>query len=200
VRFAKDALEKKDFGELIAISSRRVSNFPGRIRDVGCILDIGIHDIDVMRYLVGKVSSVYASGGKFKSPSFEDHANILLNFDNGVTGMIEVNWLTPMKVRKLFLTCSERFVELDYINQEAIISYSKWMGIDEANLYHVPIEYRMDRVSLEKKEPLMNEIEDFVDSIERDREPLVTGKDGFEALRIAKAAERSHEKGEVVQL
>ena len=79
---------------------------PGRIRDVGVIMDLGVHDVDVMRYLAGSpVKSVYALAGTRSNTDFEDHANILLNFENGIKGLVEINWLTPMKVRKIALTC-----------------------------------------------------------------------------------------------
>jgi len=199
VKFIKDAMDKKNFGELITLTSKRVSSFPGRIRDVGVIFDFGVHDIDVMRWLAGEVKSVYAKAGRFnKRIKYEDYANIVLNFENGICGIIEVNWLTPMKIRKLFLTCSENFVEVDYINQSITISSSYFRKFNEADLYHVPIQYNMNHITLEKKEPLKNEIEDFVSAIENNKKPLADGEDGLMALKIAEAAARSYkEKGEV---
>ena len=112
VKFVKDSLDTKKFGELITIASKRVSNLPGRIRDVGVIFDFGVHDIDVMRFLAGDIESVYARAGRFnKNIDYEDYANVVLNFENGICGVVEVNWLTPTKIRKLFLTCSKSFVE-----------------------------------------------------------------------------------------
>jgi len=201
VKFVKDALDKKRFGELITLSSKRVSNFPGRIRDVGVIFDFGIHDIDIMRFLGGEVKSVYARAGKFnQNIDYEDYATIILNFEDGMSGIVEVNWLTPMKIRKLFLTCSKNFVEVDYINQSVIISSSAFRGIDEMDLFHIPIEYNIDQVALEKKEPLKNEIKDFVDAIVNNRKPLATGEDGVMALKIAEAAIKSYKEGEVVRI
>ena len=196
VKFVKTQLEKKSFGEIITLSSKRVSNFPGRIRDVGVILDFGIHDIDVMRYLVGEIRSVYAKSGKVnRNIDFEDHAIMILNFENGVAGFVEVNWLTPMKVRKLSLTCSRVFAEVDYIEQTVTISSSKFGEIDETDLYHIPLQYHIDKISLEKKEPLKEEIKDFVEAIEKGKKPLADGFDGLMALKVAEAAVRSCEKG-----
>ncbi|MCX6671992.1 MAG: Gfo/Idh/MocA family oxidoreductase [Euryarchaeota archaeon] len=201
VKFVKDTLVSGKFGELISLASKRVSNFPGRIKDVGVIFDFGIHDIDIMRYLAGDVRSVYARAGNFnKSISNEDHANIVLNFDNGICGVVEVNWLTPVKIRKLFLTGSEQFVEVDYIDQSVSMSASSFKHIDEMNLFNVPIQYNLNHVSLEKKEPLHNEIVDFVQAVEHGRKPLVTGEDGLIALKIAEAATRSYKKGEEVKI
>ncbi len=201
VRFVRDMANRKEFGEIIALSSKRVSNLPTRIRDVGVILDFGVHDIDVMRFLVGDIESVYARAGRFnKDIKYEDHANIVLNFKNGVTGVLEVNWLTPMKVRKLFLTCSKNFVEVDYMRQLVIISSSTFREMDEINLYNVPIQYNIHQITLERKEPLKNEITDFVEAIMRSREPLATGVDGLMALKVAKAAEKSFKTGDVIRL
>ena len=163
---------------------------------MGVILDFGVHDIDVMRFLVGDIESVYARAGRFnKDIKYEDHANIVLNLKNGVTGVVEVNWLTPMKVRKLSLTCSRVFAEVDYIEQTVTISSSKFGEIDETDLYHIPLQYHIDKISLEKKEPLKEEIKDFVEAIEKGKKPLADGFDGLMALKVAEAAVRSCKEG-----
>jgi len=199
VQFMKDAVQDKRFGQLITLESKRVSNFPGRIKDIGVIFDLGIHDIDIMRYLAGEIKSVYATAGTFtKNIGFEDHAIIVLTFENGICGVIEVNWLTPMKIRKLFLTCSGSFVEMDYMSQSITISSSSFKKVNELDLYHVPIESNITQISLEKKEPLKNEIEDFIGAIQDTRKPLVSGADGLRALQIAAATEKSYKRGEVI--
>ncbi|MCU0850990.1 MAG: Gfo/Idh/MocA family oxidoreductase [Candidatus Thermoplasmatota archaeon] len=201
VRFIKESLDSKKLGELISLASKRVSSFPGRIKDVGVVFDFGIHDIDVMRYIAGEVTSVYARAGSFnKNITHEDHANLIVNFESGVSGTIEVNWLTPVKIRKLFLTCSESFVEADYIDQSITMSSSSFRNIDEMNLYNVPIQYNINNISLEKKEPLRNEIMDFIQAVEHKTKPLVTGEDGLQALKIAEAATKSYKTGKEVKI
>lgn len=201
VSFMKNALNNGQFGELIAISSKRVSNFPGRIRDVGVIFDFGVHDIDMMRYLAGEVKSVYAKADRFnKKIKYEDHATIMINFTNGLCGVVEVNWLTPMKIRKLSLTCDKSFVEADFINQSIQISTSSFEKVDDANLYDVPIQNQIKMMELQKKEPLKNEIFDFVDAIIKNKKPLVTGYDGVKAIEIAEAAVKSAEIGKVINV
>ena len=201
VGITKKLIEKKEFGEVISVSSRRVSSFPSRIKDVGVILDLGIHDIDVIRYLLGsKVRSVYTLAGGTGKKEFEDHANILLEFDNGVFAFIEVNWLTPMKVRKVSLTCSQNFVEMDYINQNLQISSSTIKKLDAGNLYRIPQEYEERKIEVEKREPLKNELSDFLDAIEKGKEPLVSGEEGLRILEIAHAAMQSAQKGEKISI
>ena len=201
VRYVKESLEKKTFGDIITLTSKRVSNLPGRIRDVGVIFDFGVHDIDVMRYLNGEITKVYTKAGTFnKNISHEDHATIMVTFENNTCGVIEVNWLTPLKIRKLFLTCSKHCVEADYINQQVTLSSSSFETIDEGNLYRVPIQYNVDHITLQKREPLRNEIEDFVEAIQHQKQPLVTGFDGMQTLKIAEAALQSYTNGKEVKI
>jgi len=201
VRFAKEALKKKRFGDVISIAARRVSSFPSRIKDVGVILDIGIHDIDVIRYLAdSEIKTVYALAGSTGNAKFDDHANVLLSFNNNISGFVEVNWLTPMKVRTLSLTCSKNFVELDYMKQSVKISSSKLVEYNVKDLFKTSFEFDEREVFLKKEEPLKNEITDFLNAVEKNRKPLVTGEDGLTALKIAEAAIKSYKKGKVIKI
>jgi UDP-N-acetylglucosamine 3-dehydrogenase len=202
VKFARDAIQEGRFGDVVTLSSRRVSSMPGRIRDVGVIMDLGIHDVDVMRYLASSpVKDVYALGGTRSDVSFEDHANIQIHFENGIMGLVEANWLTPMKVRKLALTCLKNYVELDYITQSANVSSSQLPETyDATDLYHLPIEFHVRHVSLKKQEPLRNELEDFKKAVVQGSQPLVTGPDAIETLRVCEAALESLKNGKKISL
>jgi UDP-N-acetylglucosamine 3-dehydrogenase len=201
VSFAKQGIQTGEWGELITASTRRVSSFPSRVRDVGVIMDLGVHDIDVIQYVVGsKAKSVYALGGQGKGIKYEDHANMLIDFDGGATGYIEVNWLTPMKVRKLALTCSQNFVEVDYMDQAALVCASSFKQLDSGNLYNVPLEFDVHRTALKKEEPLKRELNDFVAAATEGKPPLVTGESAMRTLRIAEAALESMRTGKKAQV
>ena len=196
VEFAKRSVQSGDYGELITAATRRVSSMPTRIRDIGVVMDLGIHDIDVLQHIVAKPPrTVYALGGISKGAKYEDHANILIDFDGGETGFVEVNWLTPMKVRRLALTCNKNFVEVDYMDQSALVCSSSFKPVELSNLYNVPIEFDLRRVALKKEEPLRRELRDFLDSVDQDTTPLVTGKSATTTLKIAEAALRSMRTG-----
>ena len=201
IKRAKLHLESGDWGELITLNARRVSPFTGRINDVGAVLDTGIHDIDNLLFLVDSTpKTVYASGGSFNQTDFEDHANIVINFENGKSGVIEVNWITPMKVRTLSLTCEKSFVELDYMKQQLFISRSTFPKVDDPQLYPLPIEFESTKINLKNQEPLRLEIEDFVNAIEYSRPPLVTGRDAISSLKVALASAESIRSGKVVSI
>ncbi len=201
VSFAKQGIQAGEWGELITAATRRVSSFPTRVRDIGVVMDLGVHDIDVVQHIIGsKAMSVYALGGQGKGIKYEDHANMLVDFEGGATGYIEVNWLTPMKVRKLALTCSQNFVEVDYMDQAALVCASSFKQLDSGNLYNVPLEFDVRRTALKKEEPLKRELNDFIAAIAEGRPPLVTGESAMLTLKIAEAALESMRTGKKVQV
>jgi UDP-N-acetylglucosamine 3-dehydrogenase len=103
----KQIIDSGLLGKIVSISARRVGPYNPRIRDVGVILDIGVHDIDVISYLYDKkVNEVYSIAGA-DIHSFEDHAAIVLRYNHEFSGIVETNWLTPHKVRKLTVIGSE---------------------------------------------------------------------------------------------
>jgi len=188
----KRMVQSKAFGDVISIASRRVSSFPARVRDVGVIMDLGIHDVDVLRHVKGsEVRSVFALGGSYNAQACEDYANLLLEFKDGGPGFIEVNWLTPMKVRRLSLTCSQAFVQADYIDQSMEISSSSIGEVDAGNLFNIPLDLDVHRISVKKEEPLKVELENFLKAAEDGREAPISGRDAVSNLKVCEAALRS---------
>lgn len=201
VTVVREAIHAKRFGKVISLASRRVSSFPSRIKDVGVIMDLGIHDIDVIRYITdSEVRSVFALGGKYQNDKFEDYANLLLEMDNGAVAFVEVNWLTPMKVRKVSLTCSEGFVQLDYTDQSLEVSSSSISNLDASDMFRIPLEQDVRRVSVKKEEPLKRELENFLAAVEGKSKPFVGGMDAVNNLRVCEAAQESLKTGTKVIL
>lgn len=201
VSAAKEALGKGSFGDPISITSRRVSSSPSRIRDVGVIMDLAIHDIDVIRYISSsEICSVYALGGHYSQKDFEDHANLLMRTNEGVVCFLEVNWLTPMKVRKVSLTCSGGFVELDYIEQSLEMCSSRYGDIDEADMFRIPLEHDIRRINVKKEEPLKRELESFLRAVDRGDTPESDGWEAYEDLRVCEAALKSFKNKEPIAI
>lgn len=181
----KKAVETKKVGELVCATARRVSQWPERIGDVGVVKDTAIHDIDVMLYLFNEEPiAVYAKTGSMRHKKFEDYAQIMLTFENGKSAFIESNWLTPYKTRILTVTGSEAIMNFDYITQELTIEDAK-----EAIQPRYPTQ-----------EPLKLELQHFANCISKKEKPLITGRDGFRALKIAEGALKSSATGKIVKL
>ncbi|MGB9853346.1 MAG: Gfo/Idh/MocA family protein [Candidatus Bathyarchaeales archaeon] len=185
IQYIKESIEKRTIGELVCATAKRVSQWPERIGDVGVVKDLAIHDIDMMRYLFGgDPVAVYAKTGNMKHKRFEDYAHIMLTFEGGKNAFIESNWLTPYKTRVLVVTGSEAIAKLDYITQELTIENAK-----ETVQPRIPWQ-----------EPLKLELRHFVNCILGKEKPIVTGIDGFKAIKIAEAALKSSKTGKLVKL
>jgi len=171
-------------GNIVSISAKRVGPYNPRIRDVGIVLDLGTHDIDIMSYLYGeKIKEVYASAGTVVH-SHEDHAIITLNFDSGSSGVIDTNWLTPHKVRNLTVIGSRGIAEVNCIEETLKIFDQEWVR----------------DAKIGKEEPLKLELLHFIDCVQNDREPLVSGEQGKHALEVALAAVESARTGKVCRI
>lgn len=183
VRRVKSILREGGVGDVVLMSSRRVSAWPARVGDVGVVKDLAVHDLDVMRYLADEEPrEVYAVAGRLKH-AYEDYAHIVLKFPSEV-GFIEANWLTPRKVRRLTVTCTEGIVTLDYITQEVAVE-------DEAGMRIPPFKW---------EEPLKLELQSFVSALLRGGGFEVDGVDGYRALCLAEAALRSASSGSAVEV
>ena len=151
----KEIINSGTLGKIVSISTKRVGPYNPRIRDVGVILDIGVHDIDVISYLYGKkINSVYAIAGA-DIHSFEDHASIILRMDHNFAGVVETNWLTPHKVRQLTAIGVKGVAYLDYINQTVQLHDNEWIR----------------KAKVEPSEPLKNELKYFVDCVANRKYP-----------------------------
>lgn len=173
---AKKLLRDKLIGEVVSVSAKRVGPFPPRIKDVGVTIDLAIHEVDVMAYLLDSpVSKVYAHvGSRLEKCEYEDHAEIMMEFYNNAIGMLEVNWLTPYKKRQLEVTGTDGIISLDYIDQTVEI-----FGKNARN------------VRVPHHEPLMEELDSFLNAIMLDEKPKITGEDGIHALKTVLAAMKS---------
>jgi UDP-N-acetylglucosamine 3-dehydrogenase len=185
VRRLKQAIINGDVGSPVSATVRRVSKWPERIGDVGVVKDTAIHDIDIARFIFDEDPvTVFAKAGNLRHEKFEDYIQIMLSFSAGKSAFLEANWLTPYKIRKLTVTGSEAIISLDYITQE--------MTIETLGETLTPRH--------EYEEPLKLELNHFVECIRNNETPLVTGLDGYKALKIAEAALKSAEKGQLIRL
>lgn len=185
VQKAKEVVESGTIGDIVTASTKRVGPFPPRIKDVGVTIDLAIHDIDIMHYLFEKkVVEVYAYMGSILNKcEFEDHAEIMVKFQENIVGLLEVNWLTPYKKRKLSITGTDGIISVDYITQNLKV-HGKFA----------------QNITINKEEPLKNELRSFVNSVLEDKEPPVNGESGLYALKVVLNAIKSAKKGYPVRL
>jgi UDP-N-acetylglucosamine 3-dehydrogenase len=190
----KERLDSGMIGRIYQLQARRLSPFPDRDAMLGVALDLASHDIDVMRYLTGsEVTRVFAETARRLHDSAEDLLAATMRFDNDTAGLLEVNWLTPAKVRELTVTGEGGTFVLNYLTQE-LYHYShpteptSWDTL--ANMRGAG-EGDMIRYALARREPLLVQWETFLSALAGHGRPLASGYDGYASLSTARAIQRS---------
>jgi len=159
----------------------RVSPFPNRSLDVDVVLDVMIHDLDAIQWLVGedvKAESIHAVGIPIISNKV-DAANARIEFENGAVANITSSRVGTEKVRKTRFYQTKSYVVLDYLTKFASITS---LDPDAA---HPLLGIDINRLEIEDVEPLKAELAGFLASIENDETPPITAQDGRRALDLA---------------
>lgn len=159
----------------------RVSPFPNRSLDVDVVLDVMIHDLDAVRWLVGesvKIDEIHAVGIPIISDKV-DAANARIEFENGAVANITASRVGTAKVRKTRFYQTDSYVSLDYAEKTASITSLNPQAA------HPILGISVNRLKIEDREPLRAELEDFIRAVVTDRPPPITARDGRRALELA---------------
>jgi len=196
-------LGEDPLGRIFQIKSRRTGPFAARIRDVGVTIDLATHDLDIMRHVVrAPVTRVYAETAQRLHSTHEDLFTGLIRFGNDVVGLLDINWLTPAKIRELSVAGERGMFVVDYLSQNltfyensdadpnfdplAVVS-----GVSEGNM----VRYAIPRV-----EPLRAELEAFAEAARGDRPVGVSLADGLAAVLLAELALTSARTGRAIDV
>jgi len=155
------------------IECHRLSPFPNRSLDVGVVLDIMIHDIDIVLGLVPSKIKKIESVGVNVLTNFEDIANARLTFTNGCVCNLTASRISDEVMRKIRIFQENTYISLDYKDAKACIYKKTGLNITKVDL---PIE---------KEQPLQKELESFIDCVITHKEPQVSGPVAREALAVA---------------
>jgi len=188
----RQRLEAGGLGRLYQMHARRLGPFPQRIRDVGVVVDLATHDLDLMCWLgASEPVRLYAEISREIHTTNEDLLSGLVRFRNETVGLLEINWLTPTKIRELTVTGERGMFRADYLTQDlyffenAVAGDGAW---DAMSLLRGGVhEGSMTRFALRRREPLAAELAAFLAAARGEREPAVSGADGVRALSLALA-------------
>ncbi len=155
------------------IESERISPFLGRGIDVDITLDLMIHDIDIILSLIpSKIKYINATGTIILSSSI-DAAKAWIEFENGVSALITSSRLSTDKRRIMKVYQRDCFMILDLQSQQIKRYFKDDSGISN------------ETIRIEQKEPLREELKDFIGCVNDKRQPIVTGEDGRNALKLS---------------
>ena len=200
----KARLENGDLGKIFQIFCRRAGPFPARIRDVGVVVDLAPHDVDIMRFLIGmNPIRVFAETEQKIHTDHEDLLFGLLRFPEGITGALEINWLTPTKMRETLVLGEKGLFRVDDLMQD-LFFYENTQAVGELwspfRAIRGVSEGSMTRFPIKRQEPLKAELEAFINAIQEGHKMPVTGQDGLEALRLSLALVESGKTHRVIEV
>ena len=159
----------------------RVSPFPNRSLDVDVVLDVMIHDLDAIQWLVGedvKPVSIHAVGIPIISDKV-DAANARIEFENGAVANITASRVGTEKVRKTRFYQTNSYVVLDYATKFASVTSLN------PDAEHILLGINVNKLEVEDVEPLRAELSDFINTILNNKTPPITAQDGRRALKLA---------------
>ncbi|MCS6624603.1 Gfo/Idh/MocA family oxidoreductase [Roseibacterium beibuensis] len=173
---AVDAVKRAiDGDDIISIQITRVGPFPPRMGEVGVVIDLAVHDIDIIRHLTdSEIVEVQPQLARTRAER-EDTALLQFRLENGVIAHITTNWVTPYKVRTLQVATRNKFVVADLITRQV----TEYFGQQADG------SYQTRAVNSWPAEPLKKELEAFAHAIRTGEPAAVTGEDGLRNLEVA---------------
>lgn len=182
----KEIIDNGKLGEIVNISTKRVGLVPPRVKDANIVVDVAVHDIEIINHLLGKYpDKIFTHGGKALSDEREDFVEILMVY-NKASGVVQCNWMTPIKIRTLSITGTKGYAELDYIQQSLVLhkkNYNTSLENFEENVKFSPSETEI--ISIKKEEPLKLELMNMIKSVNGVDTPTVTGKHAVDSLQVS---------------
>ena len=172
---------------VLSINFRRLSAYEGSNTDVDVILDLMVHDIDLVLHLMGREPAWLNAYGLTAFSEAVDHAVVHLGFDPGPLLTMTASRVTEQKVRFIEVMAKEAYIEGDLLNK-AISVHRRTIG-EYLNLNHRGVKYRqeslIERIHVPIFEPLFLELQHFVDCVLEGKPSLIPARDGLKTLRLA---------------
>lgn len=189
----KEMVDKGKLGKITSIVTRRIGPMPAQIKDANVVIDIGVHDIDIMNWFYNQLpDSVVAGGGNALNKIQQDYVDIFLKYGQS-SGSAQANWITPVKIRKLMVSGTKAYAELNYITQE-LDFYECNYSTDSDDFGEFVIKFGEPRdkkvIKTDNFEPLKAEIQSFIKAIKNNTRPMVTAREAIDALDIACRVDR----------
>jgi virulence factor len=182
---------------ILALEARRLSPYSDRANDVSVVLDLMIHDIDLLLELsASPVVKLTASGSTSSNSGNLDYVTANLGFANGVVATLTASKVTHRKIRCLAAHCKNSLIETDFLTNEILIHRHQSNSLEIE-----PLPYQRDgiteKVYTNNIEPIYAEIEHFVNCIRGGERPSVGGEQALKALRLASLIEQMALDGQI---
>ncbi len=187
--------------ELLAIEAHRMSPYSERANDVSVVLDLMIHDIDLLLELAGTpIVKLTASGSSASNSGYLDYVTATIGFANGLVATLTASKITHRKIRRIVAHCKNSLTEADFLNNEILIHRQTTAN---CTTDYGQVLYRQDglieKVYTSNIDKLYAELEHFVNCVRGGNQPSVGGEQALKALRLASLIEQMAFDGQVWQ-
>jgi predicted dehydrogenase len=205
VKKIRQLIDGNELGNLYYYDSTRV-NLGLFQHDVNVIWDLAPHDLSIMNHLIKDKPEAIVATGERHLNSQEDIAFMTIYFEHNIIAHINVNWLSPVKIRTTLIGGEKRMVVWnDLAADEKVKVYDKGVQIsNREGLYNLLLSYRsgdMWAPKVDQTEALKAECEYFVDCVQNNKQPFNDGQAGLEVVKMLEAADKSiKERGRIVQI
>lgn len=199
VRKMREIIRSKKFGTVRYYDSTRV-NLGLFQSDINVLWDLAVHDLSIMNYVLGQAPCEVSATGFTHLKNNPQYAGYLTLFFQNMIAHINVNWLSPVKIRRTLVGGSRQMIVYDDLEtNEKIKVYDKGISIQNnpEQKYKTLISYRTGDLwvpKIEETEALKEEIAHFIRCIQQGLAPLTGGEAGLQLVRILEAADRSMKK------
>lgn len=198
-------LQRGDLGPVLQIATRRQGPFPARVSDVGVVLDLATHDLDLTAWVSGSRYRWVAARSRNRSGrEFEDLVAVVGELEDGSVVNHLVNWLSPLKERTITVTGENGCFVGDTLSADLTFHANGSVPVewDTIAAFRGVSEGDMTRYAIPKQEPLVAELAAFVAAVRGDEsgDGVVTLHEGLDAVRVAEAVRRSAATGQAVEV
>jgi predicted dehydrogenase len=201
----KELIDKDELGNILYFDSERI-NLGLFQRDVNVIWDLAPHDLSIMQYILGKKAKAISANGIANFNGHENIAHISIYFDDNCFAHFHVNWISPVKIRRMIVGGTKKMLVYDDMeNFEKIKVYDSGIDIKTTEgIHEALVQYRIGDMfspKVNQTEALALGAKEFIDAVKQNRQPLTSGYDGLEVVKLLEASNQSLKSmGQIVEI
>lgn len=197
VQKMKDLIAERDLGQIYYYDSTRI-NLGLFQKDVNVIWDLAVHDLSILQYVLNSPpTAVSANGISHVLGAPENMAQITLYLESGAVANLNVNWLAPLKVRRVLIGGSRKMIVWDDLEpSEKVKVYDRGVNVTDQTdeIYDMRVSYRIGDMwapRLSTTEPILTETAHFIACVNEAKTPMTDGRLGLQVVEMLEAASSS---------
>lgn len=201
----KELIDKDELGSILYFNSERI-NLGLFQKDVNVIWDLAPHDLSIMQYVINKKAKAISANGIANFNGRENIAHISIYFEDNCFAHFHVNWISPVKIRRMIVSGAKKMLVYDDMeNFEKIKVYDSGVDIKSTEgIHEALVQYRIGDMfspKVNQTEALALGARECLDAIIQDRQPLTSGYDGLEVVKLLEASDKSlKHMGQIVEI